>query len=37
VAQYLKSKGFARVRPLKGGYQAWQAAGYPVEAASDER
>jgi rhodanese-related sulfurtransferase len=36
VAQYLRSKGFAEVRPLKGGYPAWLAAGYPVEAVGDE-
>jgi membrane protein DedA with SNARE-associated domain/rhodanese-related sulfurtransferase len=31
VAKLLMRHGFARVRPLHGGLDAWIAAGYPVE------
>lgn len=31
VAKLLKQRGFSRVRPLKGGIDAWIAAGYDVE------
>jgi 3-mercaptopyruvate sulfurtransferase SseA len=31
VALLLKRRGVHRVRPLAGGFDAWQAAGYPVE------
>jgi membrane protein DedA with SNARE-associated domain/rhodanese-related sulfurtransferase len=31
VAKLLKQRGFNRVRPLKGGIDAWVAAGYAVE------
>jgi 3-mercaptopyruvate sulfurtransferase SseA len=27
----LKAAGFRDVRPLRGGLDAWRAAGYPVE------
>jgi len=27
----LMEKGFTLVRPLKGGFEAWVEAGYPVE------
>lgn len=30
VAKFLMDKGFADVRPLSGGLQAWEAVGYPV-------
>jgi len=30
----LMDKGFERVRPLAGGFEAWIEAGYPVEAAA---
>ena len=30
-AKLLLQKGFARVRPLRGGIDAWIRAGYPVE------
>lgn len=33
VAKLLTSHGFARVRPLAGGLDAWVAAGYAVDAA----
>jgi membrane protein DedA with SNARE-associated domain/rhodanese-related sulfurtransferase len=32
VARLLMNSGFARVRPLKGGLEAWIDAGYSVEA-----
>jgi membrane protein DedA with SNARE-associated domain/rhodanese-related sulfurtransferase len=32
VARLLMNSGFARVRPLKGGLEAWIEAGYSVEA-----
>jgi membrane protein DedA with SNARE-associated domain/rhodanese-related sulfurtransferase len=31
VAKILMDNGFRRVRPLRGGLDAWIAAGYPVE------
>jgi rhodanese-related sulfurtransferase len=31
AAQILRTKGFARVRPLIGGIDAWSAAGGDVE------
>jgi len=31
AAQILMEAGFTRVRTLKGGWQAWLAAGGPVE------
>ena len=31
AARLLKSQGFSRVWPLRGGLEAWMAAGYPVE------
>ena len=34
VARLLMNSGFARVRPLKGGLDAWIEAGYSVEAIS---
>jgi membrane protein DedA with SNARE-associated domain/rhodanese-related sulfurtransferase len=36
VARILMSHGFKRVRPLFGGLDAWLAAGYAVEFASDQ-
>ena len=30
LARELKQRGFARVRPLAGGFEAWQAHGLPV-------
>jgi membrane protein DedA with SNARE-associated domain/rhodanese-related sulfurtransferase len=32
VAKRLMKAGFATVRPLGGGMEAWQAAGYPISA-----
>jgi 3-mercaptopyruvate sulfurtransferase SseA len=31
AAQLLMRKGYRRVRPLVGGFNAWSAAGHPVE------
>lgn len=31
IAKLLKARGFARVRPLSGGIDAWEKAGYAVE------
>ncbi|WP_267224450.1 VTT domain-containing protein [Dyella silvae] len=31
VAKALMSRGYTRVRPLLGGLDAWEAAGFPVE------
>jgi membrane protein DedA with SNARE-associated domain/rhodanese-related sulfurtransferase len=31
IARQLKAKGFKNVRPLKGGLDAWEKKGYPVE------
>ena len=36
VAKLLMLHGFARVRPLHGGLDAWIAAGYPVEGLQGE-
>jgi membrane protein DedA with SNARE-associated domain/rhodanese-related sulfurtransferase len=36
VAKILMNHGFARVRPLYGGLEAWIAAGYPVEVLQTE-
>jgi rhodanese-related sulfurtransferase len=30
VARELKQRGFKRVRPLAGGFEAWQALGLPI-------
>jgi rhodanese-related sulfurtransferase len=35
VASQLKQLGFARVRPLAGGLEAWRAHGLPMEAAPE--
>ncbi len=35
IAKALKSRGFKRVRPLLGGIDAWQKAGYAVERGGD--
>jgi len=32
VALRLKRRGITRVRPLAGGYEAWVARGFPVDA-----
>jgi 3-mercaptopyruvate sulfurtransferase SseA len=34
MARLLHEKGYDDVRPLLGGFDAWVASGYPVEAAS---
>ncbi|MBA1148947.1 rhodanese-like domain-containing protein [Ectothiorhodospiraceae bacterium WFHF3C12] len=31
AAATLKKQGFSNVYQLKGGFQAWQGAGYPIE------
>lgn len=31
MALLLKRRGIERVRPLAGGFDAWLAAGHPVE------
>jgi rhodanese-related sulfurtransferase len=31
VARLLIDRGYKLVRPLKGGFEAWVEAGYPVE------
>ena len=31
IAKLLKARGFARVRPLAGGIDAWEKAGYAIE------
>jgi membrane protein DedA with SNARE-associated domain/rhodanese-related sulfurtransferase len=31
VARELMNRGFQKVRPLKGGLNAWREAGYPIE------
>jgi rhodanese-related sulfurtransferase len=31
VAAKLKDRGFQRIRPLKGGFDAWVSAGFEVE------
>ena len=35
AAATLRDLGFARASDLVGGFEAWQAAGLPVEAAAD--
>jgi rhodanese-related sulfurtransferase len=30
VALLLRSRGIERVRPLAGGFRAWQKLGYPL-------
>jgi 3-mercaptopyruvate sulfurtransferase SseA len=32
VALQLRKAGIRRVRPLAGGFEAWRAGGFPVEA-----
>ena len=32
MALLLKSKGFNKVWPLRGGFDAWRDLGYPTEA-----
>jgi 3-mercaptopyruvate sulfurtransferase SseA len=32
IVRQLKAKGFRNVRPLKGGLDAWEKKGFPVEA-----
>ena len=32
MALRLKRRGIHRVRPLAGGYDAWVASGYPLQA-----
>jgi rhodanese-related sulfurtransferase len=32
VARTLMNKGFTNVKALKGGFDAWAMAGYPLEA-----
>ncbi len=36
IARHLHAKGFRHVRPLKGGLDAWEKHGYPVEAIPPE-
>lgn len=31
MALRLRRRGIDRVRPLAGGYDAWRAAGFPME------
>jgi rhodanese-related sulfurtransferase len=31
VAQILRDKGFRNAYALRGGFNAWAAAGYPLE------
>ena len=31
MAAKLKDRGFQRIRPLKGGFDAWVSAGFEVE------
>jgi 3-mercaptopyruvate sulfurtransferase SseA len=31
IVKQLRAKGFKNVRPLKGGLDAWEKKGYPVE------
>ena len=37
MARTLLDAGWTDVRALVGGFDAWRAAGYPVEAKTDER
>jgi len=32
IAKRMRAKGFRNVRPLKGGLDAWEKKGFPVEA-----
>lgn len=34
MAAKLKEKGFQRIRPLAGGFQAWVSAGFEVQEAT---
>lgn len=36
VAKVLKQKGYSNVRPLAGGIDAWNAAGYRLESGNDQ-
>jgi len=36
VARLLLDRGYAKVRPLEGGFDAWLAAGLPTEPFSEE-
>jgi hypothetical protein len=36
VALLLRKRGVIRIRPLAGGYHAWTAQGFPVEALGGE-
>jgi len=31
VALLLRKRGISRIRPLAGGFEAWQDGGFPVE------
>jgi rhodanese-related sulfurtransferase len=35
VALLLRERGIVRVRPLHGGFEAWRALGFPVEAVAN--
>ncbi|MEP6770020.1 MAG: hypothetical protein ABJC61_15205 [Acidobacteriota bacterium] len=37
MARALIERGFKNVRPLAGGFDAWVAAGFPIEDFSDEK
>jgi 3-mercaptopyruvate sulfurtransferase SseA len=37
VAQTLLDAGWTDVRPLKGGFDAWRQAGYPLEPKQERR
>jgi rhodanese-related sulfurtransferase len=34
VAAKLKERGFQRIRPLAGGFEAWVSAGFEVQGAA---
>ena len=36
MARLLIDRGYANVRPLEGGFDAWLAAGLPTEPFSEE-
>lgn len=36
MARLLLDRGYAKVRPLEGGFDAWLAAGLPTEPFSEE-
>jgi rhodanese-related sulfurtransferase len=36
VARLLIDRGYANVRPLEGGFDAWLAAGLPTEPLTEE-